>query len=69
MRNKSSDSHCFEGDKLVKTVKPIYYENFYNLGKEEKYEMMMKKSLQILEFLRDNNINHENGFFKLGIVG
>ena len=56
-------------DKLVKKIKPIYYENFYNLDREEKYGMMMKKSLEILEFLQENKINHENGFFKLGVIG
>jgi len=53
----------------VKAIKPIYYENFYNLSREEKYEMMLKKSLETLEFIEDHKINHENGFFKLGIIG
>ena len=47
----------------------MYYENFYNLDRDDKYEMMMKKSLEIFEFIQKNNINPDNGFYKLGVIG
>ena len=31
--------------------------------------MMLKKSVETLDFIENNKINHENGFFKLGIIG
>lgn len=57
------------GKKLVNEIKPIYYENFYNLDRDDKFQMMMKKSLEIFEFIQRNNINPDMGFYKLGIIG
>ena len=53
---------------LVQKIKPIFEENFYNLDREEKYEMMVKKSLEFYDFVRDNNLKYEN-WVKIGFNG
>lgn len=44
-------------DELVKKVKPIHEENFFNLSRDERYQMILKKSLELFEFSRENNID------------
>jgi hypothetical protein len=54
--------------KMVQKIKPLSEENFYNLDRKEKYEMMLKKTLEFYDFVRDNNIKYED-FVKIGFNG
>ncbi len=43
-------------------MRPIWEENFYNLCRAEKYDMLYKKSLEIYSFLRERDpslLTHE----------
>ena len=53
---------------MVKKIKPLFEENFYNLDRNEKYEMMVKKTLEFYEFVQDNDIKYED-FVKIGFNG
>jgi hypothetical protein len=44
---------------MVQKIKPIFEENFYNLDRSKKYEMILKKSLQAVEFHKEKNIDEE----------
>lgn len=41
------------GDEIVKNIRPLWEENFNNLNRDEKYESLFRKSLEIFEFLKD----------------
>lgn len=56
------------GKDLVTKIKPIFYENFYNLTRSEKYELMYKKSIEITEYMRVNNIDPKY-FMRIPVVG
>ena len=47
------------GPLLLQQIKPISEENFYNLEREQKYDMIYKKSLEMVEFAKENNLNEE----------
>jgi acyl-CoA oxidase len=49
-------AHLNLRDDLMKRIKPVFEENFYNLNRDEKYQMIMKKSLEICEYGREKNI-------------
>lgn len=50
---------------MVKKIKPIFEENFYNLDRDEKYQMIFKKSLELLEFVNENKIEHLMSLFSI----
>lgn len=55
---------------MVAKIRPLYEENFYNLDRDEKYEMIYKKSLEIYDFLKENKISSEStDAMKLGVIG
>lgn len=43
--------------KLVRQIRPICEENFYNLSRDEKYEIILKKSLEVIDFAKENNVD------------
>ncbi len=45
------------GDDILKKIKPISEENFYNLNRDQKYQMVLKKSLETCDYARENNIS------------
>lgn len=47
----------FSGKDIVSKIKPVYEENFYNLTRDQRYQMVLKKSLEVCEYARDNNID------------
>lgn len=51
---------------MVKTIKPISEENFYNLDRDEKYQMIFKKSLELLEFVNENKIENLMSIYSIG---
>jgi hypothetical protein len=44
-------------DTLLKRMKPIFEENFYNLSRDEKYQIILKKSLEIIEFSKEHDVD------------
>ncbi|CAF0808334.1 unnamed protein product [Brachionus calyciflorus] len=57
-------------DRMVSKIRPISDENFYNLDRDEKYEIIYRKSLEIFDFLKENNISPDSpDINKLGIIG
>lgn len=55
---------------MVAKIRPLYEENFYNLDRDEKYEMIYKKSLEIYDFFKENKINSDStDVMKLGVIG
>ena len=40
----------------MKQVKPLMDENYENLSRTEKYELNMKKSLEMIDFAKENNV-------------
>lgn len=58
-------------DELVKAVKPLSEENYYNLTRDEKHQMVLKKSLEICEFGRNNNVDLRTllQFSAAGVLG
>ncbi len=42
---------------ICKKIKPISEENFYNLNRDQKYQMILKKSLEVCEYSRENNLD------------
>ena len=44
-------------DELCKRIRPIYEENFYNLNRDQKYQIILKKSLEICVFAKEHNID------------
>lgn len=46
----------FVGKKVVKEIKPLIEENYENLDRSEKYEINIKKSLEMIEFAKQNNV-------------
>ncbi|RNA34484.1 peroxisomal acyl-coenzyme A oxidase 1 isoform X2 [Brachionus plicatilis] len=55
-------------DVMVKTIKPISDENFYNLERDQKYQMIFKKSLEMFEFVNENKIESVMSLFNIGSV-
>ena len=53
---------------MVKKIKPIYEENFYNLDREKKYEMILKKSLEMIEYV-DENKSYDDSLNPYFVVG
>jgi hypothetical protein len=45
------------------------YENFYNLTRNEKYEMIFKKSLEIIQFINEKNYKNYKNALKMNLVG
>jgi len=43
-------------DDILKQIKPISEENFYNLTRDQKYQMILKKSLEVCEYARENKL-------------
>ena len=48
----------FSGENIVKEIKPLIDENYENLSRTEKYELNLKKSLEMIDFARKNNITN-----------
>ena len=44
---------------MVKQIRPIFEENFYNLDRDSKYQMIMKKSLQAVEFANEHKVDED----------
>ena len=44
-------------DDICQKIRPISEENFYNLNRDQKYEMILKKSLEVCEYGRENNLD------------
>ncbi len=42
---------------MVKKIKPIFEENFYNLERQEKYDLIYKKTLDIVEYSNEHKID------------
>lgn len=55
-----------KGDDMVKKIKPIFDENFYNLDRDEKYRMIFKKSLELVDYTYDNNIEDLMSLYMIG---
>ena len=55
-------------DKMVQQIKPIFYENFYNLDRDAKYQMVFKKSLDIMEFVKEHNCEHLVTMYTVGHI-
>lgn len=53
---------------MIKHIRPIYEENFYNLDRNEKYEMIFKKSLELVDYVENNNIEHLMSLYMVGYV-
>jgi hypothetical protein len=53
----SNDYLYSKGDDLMTRIKPVYEENFYNLNRDQKYQMILKKSLEICEYSREKNVD------------
>lgn len=49
------NEHIRIRDDIVKKIQPVYQENFYNLNRDQKYQMVLKKSLEVCEYSRENN--------------
>jgi hypothetical protein len=45
------------------------YENFYNLSRNEKYDMIFKKTLEIIQFVNEKNYTNYKNAFKMSLVG
>ncbi len=43
---------------IVKEIKPVFYENYDNLDRNEKYEMVFKKSLELIEFAKRHRVDN-----------
>lgn len=57
-------------DELVRRVRPLSEENFYNLYREEKYDILCKKTLELYDFINEKNAwNDMNHFIKIPIAG
>lgn len=50
-------AHLDLRDDLMSRIKPVFEENFYNLNRDEKYQMVLKKSLEICEYGREKNLD------------
>lgn len=44
-------------DDLCSRIKPVFEENIYNLNRDQKYQMVLKKSLEVCEYSREKNID------------
>lgn len=53
---------------MVKHIKPISEENFYNLDRDKKYELVYKKSLEIFEFHKERNLEHLLTMYTVGYI-
>lgn len=51
---------------MVKQIKPIFEENFYNLDRDQKYQMIFKKSLEIIDFVSEHKIEHLASAYSIG---
>ena len=51
---------------LVQEVKPIFEENFYNLDREQRFQMIFKKSLDIVDFVYKHDIENKMTMFDVG---
>jgi hypothetical protein len=55
-----------KGEKLVKDIKPIWEENYFNLERDQKYQMIFKKSLEIIEWFVENKCDDIVSAYFLG---
>lgn len=62
------DSSLILRDQMLKKIKPISEENFYNLSRDEQYQMIIKKSLEVCEYARENNIDLKEAYFATNSV-
>jgi hypothetical protein len=44
-------------DSIKQRIKPICEENFYNLNRNEKYQMILKKSLEAWQWADENGVD------------
>ena len=56
------------GKKLVNEIKPIFEENFYNLDRDRKYQMILKKSLELVEFVNKYKIENIMSMNEIGYL-
>lgn len=57
-----------KGDEIVKKIRPICEENFYNLNREEKYEVMFRKSTELYHYLKENQLDYNLSVLPLAAV-
>lgn len=55
-----------KGDDMVKKIRPISEDNFYNLDRDEKYRIIFKKSLELVDFTFENNIEDLMSLYMIG---
>jgi hypothetical protein len=51
---------------MVKKISPIYFDNFYNLDRDEKYRIIFKKSLEMVEYVTENKIEELMSLYMIG---
>lgn len=51
---------------MVKQIRPISEENFYNLDRDEKYRIIFKKSLELVDYTFGNNIEDLMSLYMVG---
>lgn len=54
---------------LSRAIKPLYEENYFNLNRDEKYQMVLKKSLEMFEYARNNNIDISTEKYQFAVGG
>lgn len=57
------------GEKVIKDIEPITY-NFYNLDREQRYDFTFKKTLEYVDFVKNNGLSHlmENNGYLVGSI-
>lgn len=55
-----------KGEDIVKKIKPISEENFYNLDRDEKYKIIFKKSLELIDYTLENKIEDLMSLYMVG---
>lgn len=48
----------FEESILGSQIKSLYEENYENLERGQKYELVLKKSLELIEFANEHNVTN-----------
>ena len=56
-----------KGKEIVQKTNPLLYENYENLDRDEKFDLVVKKSLQLIEFSQEHNI--DNYMFRTYLMG
>ena len=51
---------------MVKEIKPIFYENFYNLDRDKKYQLVCQKSIEMVEYVQDHDVESIMSMYTVG---